>query len=630
MTPVTVVILTWNGIDYTRRCLETLRATTDHPEYRIVVVDNGSTDGTLEYLEELDWITLVRNGKNLGFSRANNIGIRAAGPEHDIVLLNNDTEIIQADWLTRMQEASYRSPDIGCVGCRLRRLDGTLQHAGAYMPLDTFWGQQIGGGERDINQYNQDREVESVVFACVYIKRRTLDDVGLLDEDYFCYFEDTDYCQRLHSKGYRIICCGVVTVIHHENASTAVNEVAHSKLFYKGQQIFRSKWEGSLQAQRYTREIGWHSILNRPTGYAISSRSLITALDEQGVRVSYKYLYGPGTVLPLPEPDSTECYLSEMIRRRKLKPDIPQVVYGQGDMFHANFGAYKVGFTMLETDRMPAEWVRKARLMDEIWVPSHFNAQTFRDSGLDKPIYVVPLGVDPDHFNPGILRSPLNGMYTFLSIFEWGERKAPELLLRAFNEEFRADEPVLLVAKVLNVDPGVDVEREIANLALNPNGGRIHVSLNQVVPTHQLGVLYRSADCFVLTTRGEGWGMPVIEAMACGVPVIATDWSAHRDFMNARNAYPLPVAALVPAVAKCPYYRGFRWAEPSYPDLKRLMRHVFLHQEEARLKGEIASREVRENWSWNQAARKIITRLDAIRSRPESPQKATGIRPSVL
>src|SRR5262249_53216336 len=189
---------------------------------------------------------------------------------------------------------------------------------------------------------------------------------------------------------------------------------------------------------------------------------------------------------------------------------------------------------------------------------------TFRDSGVSQPIHVIPLGVDPDHFNPRIQGHPLTGLYTFLSIFEWGERKAPELLLRAFNEEFAASEPVILLVKAGNQDPEVDVRRHIAAMDLDPAGGRIHFSLNQTIPGYQLGVLYRSADCFVLPTRGEGWGLPVLEAMACGLPVIATDWSAHRDFMTSENAYPLPVEELVPAQAKCPYYSGFRWAEPSY------------------------------------------------------------------
>ena len=72
--------------------------------------------------------------------------------------------------------------------------------------------------------------------------------------------------------------------------------------------------------------------------------------------------------------------------------------------------------------------------------------------------------------------------------------------------------------------------------------------------------------------------------------------------MNAENAYPLAVDRLVPAVAKCPYYEGFRWAEPSYSDLRRLMRHVYENPGEAQAKGERASREVLSRWTWDNAA----------------------------
>jgi glycosyltransferase involved in cell wall biosynthesis len=376
--------------------------------------------------------------------------------------------------------------------------------------------------------------------------------------------------------------------------------------------VFRRKWERHLRKTRYTRQIGWHSILNFPTGYASSSREFVSALDRAGVHVAYKYVYGPGTIFPKPEPEASDSYLVSMIRQRPLTGERIQVVYGQGDVFESNFGTYQIGFTMLETDRIPGEWVRQANLMDEVWVPSTFNRQTLVDSGVTRPVHVVPLGVDPDYFHPNITSHALSGVYTFLSIFEWGERKAPEVLLRAFNDEFREDEPVVLLCKTMNVDPGVDVHEQVTQLNLQSTGGRIHLALNHVVPNYQLGSLYRSADCFVLPTRGEGWGMPVIEAMACGLPVIATDWSAHCDFMNDGNAYPLEVERLVPAQAKCPYYTGFKWAEPSYAHLRRLMRYVFENQAEAREKGAKASREIHESWTWNRAAQKIIARLDAI------------------
>jgi hypothetical protein len=96
--------------------------------------------------------------------------------------------------------------------------------------------------------------------------------------------------------------------------------------------------------------------------------------------------------------------------------------------------------------------------------------------------------------------------------------------------------------------------------------------------------------------------------------VIATNWGAPCDFMKPHNAYPLAVERLVPANAKCPYYRGFRWAEPSESELRRLMRQVYTSPEEARARGARAALDIRSGWTWGNAASKIVARLDAISS----------------
>jgi len=602
-TEATILILTWNGLPYTRACLESLRAHTPiGQDVHVLVVDNGSTDGTLDYLYSLDWVQVIENGRNLGYVRGNNVGLKAIS-SGDVVLLNNDVVVPREGWLEELQDVAYSADDIGIVGPRLVLPDGRLLHAGTYMPLGSFWGQQIGSLEKDLNQYAHNREVEGVVGACMYIKRAVIEQVGLLDEDYFSYFEDTDYCLRAREAGFRTVCAGGVTLIHHENVSTKLNKVNFSKVFKRSQRIFRRKWERKLMS-RYEVSVFWHSEVGRPSGYAMSSRALVLQLDALGVDVRLAYLFGTDWM----DAQQDDARLAAM-RKRPKDLSLPQVVYGSGDLFCKNGGAYKIGFTMLEVDGIPQDWVMQANAMDEVWVPSHFNERTSKESGVKKPIFVMPLGVDPDHFNPNIKGFRLSERFTFLSVFEWGARKAPEILLRAYTKAFGARDDVVLLLKVRNTDPGVNVYSQIRSLGLPEDGPPVVLLYNQDLPSYQLGSLYRSADCFVLPTRGEGWGLPILEAMACGLPVIATSWSAQTEFMHEGNAYPLRVARLIPAQAKCPYYDGFRWADPDEEHLVELMRHVYLHRDEAIAKGQIAAAEVLSRWTWRHAAERIKARL---------------------
>lgn len=618
MRKTTLIVLAWNRWDLTERCLRTLRET-DLAGAEVMVVDNGSTDETPARLAEmagLGWVRVLTLPENRGFVRGNNAGIdaaTAADPACDVVLLNNDLVFTQRDWLARLQACAAASPDVGVVGCRLVLPDGRLLHAGTYILPDTIWGQQIGALEKDVGQYTRDRDVEGIVFACAYIRRELVDRIGGLALDFESYFEDTDYCLRAREAGFRTVVCGGVTLVHDEHGSTQNEPEKLMRLFQGSRDIFRRKWGAKLEG-RYRREVLFQSILNFPSGYATSCREYLRALEELGVRTLYRYLYGPKTVFPVVEPEASHDYRLDVIRSRAV-PAHPavSVAYGQGDCFSRNCGRYKIGFTMLEVDGFPADWVRQANAMDEVWVPSAFNRDGFLRCGLKKPVHVIPLGVDANYFHPGIKAWPNPaGEFVFLSLFEWGERKEPWLLLKAFNEEFSAREPVRLLCKIMNRDPEVRIKEEIRRLRLRESGGKISYLFNLEFEHYQLGALYRSADCFVTVSRGEGWDMPLMEAMACGLPSIATDWGAHQEFVHAGNAYPLAVRGTVPAVAKCPYYDGFSWADPDPAHLRRLMRQVYEDQDEARRRGLAAAREMAERWTWRNAAQRIVERLDAI------------------
>ncbi len=599
--PVAVVVLTWNALAFTRRSLTTLRNVTRHPEWRLIVVDNGSRDGSAEWLQRQDWLTLIRNDRNLGFTKGCNIGIAATRADEDIVLMNNDVLVGDPRWLERMQDAAYAREDIGVVGSRLVDGQGLVLHLGAYMMPLTLMGQQMGGQEADINQVNKDREVESVVFAQAYLRRDCLESVGPLDESLFAYFEDSDYCLRAQRSGFDIVCAGGVTSVHHQSTSTRENKVDFWSVYGRSRKVFGRKWADWLENGRYDAHVGWHSVLHRPLGYAVQSRKLMRAMHFAGVKVAYRNAYGDVE-------SRTGDFLLDDITARPRRGDVPQVAFCQADAFPGVRGGPKVGWTMLEVTGLPPAWVDGCNRMDEVWVAASFNVETFRSSGVTTPIRVMPLGVDTHYFNPDITGSRPSTRFTFLSVFEWGERKAPETLLRAYVQEFKQSEDVLLVISVFNRDPRVDVQEQIAALDLPP-GPPIVVMLNPEFADHQMGALYRSADCFVLPTRGEGWGMPVLEAMASGLPVIATSWSGPADFLHDGVGYPLQSVGMVPAEARCPYYAGFEWAEPDLDHLRGLMREVFDHPERARAKGMAAAAEVASTWTWEQAAANVKARL---------------------
>ncbi len=603
--PVTIVILTWNGLAYTRACIESIRRHRAGIPFSLLVVDNGSTDGTREWLQNQPDIELISNDANVGYVRGNNQALAHIPDTHDVLLLNNDTEVLQDDWLRVLSVTANRDEANGIVGCRLVNPQGITCHLGTYMPRDTWRGFQLSAGEEDIGQYHGLIEVEGVVGACMYIRRDVRRVVGLLDERYQSYYEDSDYCYRAIRAGYRVLCAAEVSLLHHEHVSTTVNNTAFDEVYETSREQFIERWKQEVESS-YEHNLMWQSLVSQPGGYARSARDILVELDRKRVDIRLCCIYGTD----YHEPETGDPRIDQM-RNRPKSSRLPQVLYGQGDLFYKNAGSYRIGFTMLETTGLPREWVNQANEMDEVWVPSSFNVETFRNSGVTRPLHVIPLGVDVRYFHPGIQSERFSDRYTFLSVFEWGERKAPEVLLRAFCRAFSHTEDVAMVIKYSNSSP-FDLRQFLFDLGLPGDTPPIVLLQSCSIVHYQMGALYRGADCFVLPTRGEGWGMPILEAMACGLPVIATNWSGQTAFMNERNSYPLGVRKLIPAEARCPYYKGYEWADPDEDQLVELMRHVFHNREEAAARGTVAAREAAESWSWSASADRIVERLREI------------------
>jgi glycosyltransferase involved in cell wall biosynthesis len=172
---------------------------------------------------------------------------------------------------------------------------------------------------------------------------------------------------------------------------------------------------------------------------------------------------------------------------------------------------------------------------------------------------------------------------------------------------------VLLLLKVDHRAPGANPAREIAAL-LPPPAPPVALLYNQPLSQARLAELHRGADCFVLPTRGEGWGMPILEAMACGLPAIATNWSGPAEFLTEENGYPLPISSLASADESNRYYRGARWAEPDTDALIELLRRAAREPDERRAKGRRAAEDAK-SWTWERGLDAIEARLRALGAR---------------
>ena len=240
---VSVVVITFNNLDLNRLCLESLYERTEWPNFEVIVVDNGSTDGTAAYLDEAQRrfpnLRLILNETNRGFAAANNAGLRVATGEY-LALLNNDT-VLARGWLTALVRHLSADPGIGLIGPSTNAIGNEAMISVGYERIEDMprWAADYVR-EHDGELF----EIRMLGMFCVVLRRATFEQIGPLDERFgIGMFEDDDYARRIRAAGGRIVCARDAFVHHWMRASfRKMPRREYQKLFARNKSLFEEKW----------------------------------------------------------------------------------------------------------------------------------------------------------------------------------------------------------------------------------------------------------------------------------------------------------------------------------------------------------------------------------------------------
>jgi glycosyltransferase involved in cell wall biosynthesis len=343
------------------------------------------------------------------------------------------------------------------------------------------------------------------------------------------------------------------------------------------------------------------------SGVAVHSRHFARALADRS-DLGLIQLFRPN------EPSSGEELGQDLRRRfRAPQPDAPALVFWTPDFYGALAAGYprRIGYYIFEGTRIPVGHIRAINKLDAVCTASDWGVNILRGNGVSVPCHVVPGGIDPAQFFPVALPDRPEP-FRFLSVGKAERRKGIDLLLRAFNEAFQGDPRIRLTLSIDNMFvKGLTSERYVAELTAGlryPSG-----NIDIVHFVRDIRSLYHGHHCGVFPARAEGIGLPILEAMACGLPVIASFNSGITEYANDQNAILLKELATEPVF--CPFFfpnpgeMGV-WESPGVEELTGKMRWVVEHYDEARRIGAQAADHTSRYCTWGHAADRFISLLE--------------------
>jgi len=236
LAKTSIIIPAYGNLELTKKCVASIISMTSYPDFEIILIDNDSGEEFQDFFKNFDSgkikFIYLKNNKNLGFSKANNQGVKIASSEI-LVFLNNDTEVIEQNWLKNLTSPLLKNSEIGLTGAKLLYPDNTIQHAGIYFyagrPKHLYKNKQNSLIDSNINRY-----LNAVTAACISIKKELFLSIGGFDENFINGWEDLDLCLRIRKLGKKILYNSNCVLIHHESKTKDRHKFAdhNTRLFY--------------------------------------------------------------------------------------------------------------------------------------------------------------------------------------------------------------------------------------------------------------------------------------------------------------------------------------------------------------------------------------------------------------
>lgn len=287
---------------------------------------------------------------------------------------------------------------------------------------------------------------------------------------------------------------------------------------------------------------------------------------------------------------------------KEIPTDAAMIYHEQPkDYWNSSPFGFNLAIVPFETTRIPESWVSRLNKFNGLMVPCKQNIQMMRDSGVTIPIELIHWGVNDELYYP-LERN--NSVFTFGTMGALSVRKGTDLLVTAFEAAFpKKIKDVQLICKSSH-----------SYYPFMVRDDRIKVDLSILTHSELLTEFFKNIDVFVFPTRGEGFGLPPLEAMATGVPAIVTNWSGPEEFMNKEVGWTLSYKMKKAEEFDKNVYKEDcgEWAEPNFDELVEAMRYAYYHQDEVSKKGKTAAQNVYDNWLWKDKIKMFHEAIDKL------------------